>query len=141
MQVHSVPFAGRMSYCLTRCLHMALAARGDHYPVPYLECVGTEVFGFVYDRTPDGDGFAVNGFEYHLAGERMLEALGYDYALRSFADEQAALAALRAQLEVGPVVAAMVETGSPTHAPKHRSSLLADHSVFSPGMGMATAGA
>src|SRR5258708_37977217 len=135
MQVHSVPFAGRMSYCLTRCLHMAVAARGAHYPVPSLECVGTEVFGFVYDRTPDGDGFAVNGFEYHLAGERMLEALGYDYALRSFADEQAALAALRAQLEVGPVVAGMLDMGDLTYEPHRRRLLGSDHPPVVLGMG------
>jgi hypothetical protein len=129
-----VPFAGRMSYCLTRCLQMVLAARGDLYPVPYLECVGTEVFGFVYDRATDGDGFAVNGFEYHLAGERMLEALGYDYALRSFADEQAALAALRAQLEVGPVVAGMLDMGYLTYAPDHCWLLGSDHAVVVLGM-------
>jgi hypothetical protein len=37
-----VPFVGRMSYCLTKSLKMALDYRGDMYPLPFLERVSTE---------------------------------------------------------------------------------------------------
>ena len=133
MRIHTVPFAGRMSYCLTRCLQMALAARGDHYPVPYLECVSSEPFGFIYDRIGE-EGFAVNGVAYHLAGERLLEGLGYEQALRSFAGAEEALTTLRALLEQGPVVAGMLDKGYLTYAPDHRLLLGSDHAVVVLGM-------
>ena len=48
------PVRGRMSYCLIRSLQMVLAHQGHEYPVPWLECVSGEPFGFVYLRgAPD----------------------------------------------------------------------------------------
>ena len=73
MTIPLAPFAGRMSYCLTRALHMVLAARGDHYAVPWLECVSGQAFGFVY---APGRIAGVGG-PYHVAGLRLLKTLGY----------------------------------------------------------------
>src|SRR5215469_1156453 len=102
-----VPFEGRMSYCLIRSLQMVLAHQGHEYPVPWLECVSGEPFGFVYIRG-DAEPFAVVGYGYHEAGEHLLRTLGYDYSFTSAGEnDDAALATLDAALESGPVAVGM----------------------------------
>jgi hypothetical protein len=73
-----VPFVGRMSYCYSKGLSMILGWRGDFYPLPFLECVTTVPFGFVY-IVSDGGGFAVNGYNPHDGVERALKTLQYEY--------------------------------------------------------------
>ena len=87
MTIPLVPFEGRMSYCLTKCLHMVLAHRGDHFF------------------------FAVNGYPYHLAGQHLLRTLDYAYTYTSSADATTALVTLKDALQAGPVVAGMLDMG------------------------------
>lgn len=123
-----VPFVGRISYCLVRCFKMILDARGDRYDLPFLECVSSEPFGFTYVRGADG-GLAVNGIPYHIAGERMLELLGYAYELYADAPEEAALAWLAKRVARGPVVAGMLDAGFLAYDPNHVHVRGADHAV------------
>ncbi|MGH2503686.1 MAG: BtrH N-terminal domain-containing protein, partial [Ktedonobacterales bacterium] len=127
--VPKVPFEGRMSYCLMRSLQMVLAQQGHTYPVEWLECVSGEPFGFVYVQG-DGDLFAVVGYEYHLAGQHLLSALGYDHAFTSAGvDDAAALAALDSALRDGPVAVGMLDMGYLTYAPNHAEARGADHAI------------
>lgn len=66
--------------------------------------MSTEPFGYTYVREADG-GTAINGIPYHIAGERMLQALGYEYEIYADAPEEAALAWLTDCVAHGPVVA------------------------------------
>src|SRR5689334_13489344 len=129
MTENRVPFAGRMSYCLTKSLKMVLEAKGDNYPIAFLECVGTEPFAFVYVRARTGGGFAVNGLEYDQAGERMLTLLGYDYEISANEPSERALARLKTWLADGPVVAGMLDMGYLTYQPDYREKRGADHAI------------
>jgi hypothetical protein len=88
---------------------MVLAYQGHRYELPWLECVSGEPFGFAYIR--DERLFAVNGYEYHLAGEHLLQTLNYPYSYTGFPDAQSALVALKEALQAGPVVAGMLDMG------------------------------
>jgi len=124
----ATPFVGRISYCLMRSFKMVLDARGDHYDLPFLECVSTEPFGFTYLREPNG-GVAVNGIPYHVAGERLLQLLGYAYERNADAPEEAALAWLTECVARGPVVAGMLDAGFLTYDPNHVDLRGADHAI------------
>jgi Butirosin biosynthesis protein H, N-terminal len=128
MTIPLVPFEGRMSYCLIKCVQMVLAHQGHDYPLPWLECVSGEPFGFAYIRTGQAF-FAVNGHEYHRAGEHLLQTLNYTYTYTSAADDAAALVALEDGLRDGPVVAGMLDMGFLTYAPTHQQARGADHAV------------
>ena len=125
---HIVPFEGRMSYCLTKCLKMILAYYGDDYALPFLECVSTEPFGFVYVREANG-GLAVNGYEYDHAGERMLQLLGYDYELLWFDDQEQALLQMDSLVKRDPVVVGMLNMGSLEYRPDYHEMAGADHAL------------
>jgi hypothetical protein len=128
MTIPMVSYEGRMSYCLVKCLQMVLAHQGQSYPLPWLECVSGEVFGFVYIR--DGQRFfAVVGYEYHQAGEHLLRALNYDYSFTGAADDTTALAALDDALRMGPVVAGMLDMGYLSYIPNHQMIRGVDHAV------------
>jgi butirosin biosynthesis protein H-like len=127
--IPQVPFAGRTSYCLIRCLHMVLAHQGHEYPVAWLECVSGEPFGFVYLRG-DAEPFAVVGYAYHEAGQRLLRVLGYDYSFSSAGEnDDAAMATLDAALRDGPVAVGMLDMGYLTYAPDHQHARGADHAI------------
>jgi hypothetical protein len=128
MTIPLVPFEGRMSYCLIKCLQMVLAHQGRDYPLPWLECVSGEPFGFVYVRTRH-EFFAVNGYEYHRAGEHLLRVLNYSYTYTSATNDTAALAALEQALREGPVAVGMLDMGFLTYAPTHQQARGADHAV------------
>jgi hypothetical protein len=126
--VHSVPFAGRMSYCLIRCLQMVLASQGQDYPVPWLECVSGEPFGFIYVRGHEPV-LAVDGYGYHLAGEHLLRTLHTHYTFTGSSGEDEALASLDNALLEGPVVAGMLDMGYLTYMPDHTYLRGSDHAV------------
>lgn len=117
-----------MSYCLIKCIQMVLAHRGQSYPLPWLECVSGEVFGFAYIR--DGQRFfAVVGYEYDKAGEHLLRTMNQDYSFIGAADDAAALAALDEALRKGPVVAGMLDMGYLSYIPDHEMIRGVDHAV------------
>ncbi|HVU69847.1 MAG TPA: BtrH N-terminal domain-containing protein [Ktedonobacteraceae bacterium] len=128
MAVPMVPYEGRMSYCLIRSLQMVLAYQGHPYPVPWLECVSGEPFGFAYVRNGNTL-LAVVGYEYHLAGEHLLRTLNYEYTYTGAADDAAALASLAEKLAAGPVVAGMLDMGYLTYMPEHRELHGSDHAI------------
>lgn len=128
MTIPLVPYEGRMSYCLIKCIQIVLAHRGQPYPLPWLECVSGEVFGFSYIR--DGQRFfAVVGYEYDRAGEHLLRTLNQDYSFTGSADDAAALAALDDALSAGPVVAGMLDMGYLSYIPDHQMIQGVDHAV------------
>lgn len=128
MTIPQVPFEGRMSYCLIRCLSMVLAHKGHSYSLPWLECVSGQAFEFVYVRDNQRF-FAVIGDRYHLAGEHLLRTLNFSYSYTGSSDQAAALAALQDALKVGPVVAGMLDMGYLSYSPYHRHALGGDHAV------------
>lgn len=85
MDIPMVPFEGRMSYCLIRSLAMVLAHQGHEYPVPWLECVSGEPFGFAYVRDHQ-QFFAIDGYVYHVAGQHLLRTLNFDFSFTGSAD-------------------------------------------------------
>jgi hypothetical protein len=118
-----------MSYCLIRSLHMVLAHQGHDYPLAWLECVSGEPFGFVYLRG-DAEPFAVVGYAYHEAGQRLLGTLGFDYSFTSAgANDAAALTMLDTALRNGPVAVGMLDMGYLTYAPDHERARGADHAI------------
>ena len=123
----AVPFEGRISYCLAKSLKMLLDHQGQHFPLPFLESVGTETFGFIY--VPPPAGIAVLGHPYHIAGERMLRRLGFQFDNPSFDAPEPALAALGAALEHGPVALGMLDMGFLTYDPDCARKRGADHAV------------
>jgi hypothetical protein len=128
MTIPLVPFDGRISYCLVRSLQMVLAYQGHSYELPWLECVSGEPFGFVYIH--DGDFLlAVNGHEYHRAGEHLLKTLNYTYDYSGFPDATTALAALEEALKSGPVAVGMLDAGYLSYAPNYQSAAGADHAL------------
>src|SRR5262245_54410216 len=128
MAIPLVPFEGRMSYCLIKSIQMVLAHKGQDYRLPWLECVSGEPFGFVYVRT-GREFFAVNGYQYDIAGEHLLRTLNYSYSYTSAPDGSSALAALREALREGPVVAGMLDMGYLTYSPFHQNQRGADHAI------------
>lgn len=128
MTIAPVPFEGRMSYCLIKCMQMVLAAQGHRYDLPWLECVSGQAFGFIYAR--DGEHFlALTGDRYHLAGEHLLQTLHYTYSYTGSADNTEALARLEDALTHGPVVAGMLDAGYLSYDPAHQSHRNSDHAI------------
>lgn len=132
MSLHTVPFYGRMSYCLIRSIHMVLETKGLDASTDWLECVSGEPFGFAYVRSPQHV-LVVNGFEYHLAGQHLLNTLGYEYRLSGAANDEQALEALRAALQEGPVVLGMLDMGYLTYSASHQHAHGADHAIVALG--------
>lgn len=128
MDIPMVPFEGRMSYCLTRALAMVLAHQGHAYPVPWLEVVSGEPFGFVYVRDR-ADLFAIDGFVYHEAGQHLLRTLNFPFTYTGSADDASAVAALGEALRAGPVAVGMLDMGYLTYFPDHQSMRGADHAI------------
>jgi len=128
MIIPLVPYEGRMSYCLSKCLQMVLAHQDQMYSLPWLECVSGQPFGFIYVR--DGQRFfAVVGYGYHEAGKHLLSTLNYDYSFTGSADDASALAALYAALRAGPVVVGMLDMSYLTYNPEHRDLRGVDHAL------------
>jgi hypothetical protein len=71
----------------------------------------------------------VNGYPYHLAGQRLLETLGFDHTMHSFAAPGPALAALGTALATGPTVVGMLDAGFLTYDPDHGYKRGADHAI------------
>jgi len=107
---------------------MVLAQKGYHYATPWLESVSGEVFGFVYIQRKQRP-FAVIGYEYHLAGEHLLQTLNYEYTYTGATNDTEALAALDQALQAGPVVAGMLDMGYLSYAPGHIYTRGVDHAV------------
>jgi hypothetical protein len=128
MTIPMVPFEGRMSYCLTRSLAMVLAHRGYAYPVPWLECVSGEPFGFAYIRDQQ-QFFAIDGYVYHEAGQHLLRTLNFTFSFTGSEDEASALEALQQALADGPVAVGMLDMGYLTYFPDHESMRGADHAI------------
>jgi len=121
-------FVGRMSYCYSKCLTMILQLKGDHYPLPFIECVTTTPFGFVY-IPEDGGGFAVNGYNPHVGVGRALKLLKYDSKFRSFSNSSEALRFLRRTLKKDVALIGPVDMGFLTYDPYHKFKLGSDHYV------------
>lgn len=128
MSIPLVPFAGRMSYCLIRSLHMVLAYHGQRYELPWMECVSGQAFEFVYVRGEQLH-FTVIGDRYNLAGERLLRTLNYSYSHTGFASPDAALAALERALRDGPVAVGMLDMGYLSYNPNHQQLYGSDHAI------------
>jgi len=122
----SVPFVGRMSYCYSKCLGMVLGWRGDFYPLPFLECLTTVPFGFVYVPV-DGGGFAVNGYNPHDGVARALKALQYKGEFKCFESSEEALSFLRIASENEPVLVGPVDMGFLVYDPYCKFKRGADH--------------
>ena len=121
-----VPFVGRMSYCYSKCLGMVLGWKGDSYPLPFLECLTTVPFGFVY-TVVDGGGFAVNGYNPHDGVERALKALQYRSEFKCFKSSEEALSFLRAALEKEPILIGPVDMGFLVYDPYCKFKKGGDH--------------
>jgi len=121
-------FVGRMSYCYSKCLAMILQSKGDSYPLPFIECITTVPFGFVY-APEDRGGFAVNGYNPHIGVGRALKLLGYDGEFRSFSNSGEALRFLRRTLEKDVALIGPVDMGFLTYDPYHKFKLGSDHYV------------
>jgi hypothetical protein len=111
---------------------MILGWKGDSYPLPFLECVTTVPFGFVYVASDSG-GFAVNGYSPHVGVERALKALQYDYRFRCFRSADKALSFLKRSLEREPVLIGPVDMGFLTYDPYCKLKKGADHYVMALG--------
>ena len=107
---------------------MVLAYQGQDYQVPWLECVSGEPFGFVYVRGQQPL-FAVNGYQYHLAGEHLLRSLNMDYSFTGAAGDVEALSALDDALCQGPAVAGMLDMGYLSYMPGYQHLRGSDHAV------------
>ena len=127
-------FVGRMSYCYSKCLAMMLQLKGDHYSLPFIECITTAPFGFVY-VPEDGGGFAVSGYNPHVGVGRALRLLRYDSRFRSFANSSEALRFLRRTLENDVVLIGPVDMGLLPYDPYHKFKLGSDHYVVATEMG------
>jgi hypothetical protein len=122
-----------MSYCHIKCLKMILDYKKDLRPLPFLECVSTSPFGFVYAFTDRG-GFAVDGFNPHKCVGRALDALGYQYDFRCFGSSRDALAFLKESLKEQPVIIGPIDLGFRTYDPMRRVKRGADHYIVGLGI-------
>jgi len=105
---------------------MVLGWRGDSHPLPFLECLTTVPFGFVY-TVVDGGGFAVNGYNPHDGVARALKALQYKSEFKCFESSDEALSFLRAALENEPVLIGPVDMGFLVYDPYCKFKKGADH--------------
>jgi hypothetical protein len=123
-----VPYEGRMSYCLVKCLQMVLAYQGHTYSLPWLECVSGSAFEFIYVRDRKRF-FPIIGDRYHISGENLLSTLNFDYTYTGSKNDGEALAALEEALKKGPVAVGMLDMGYLTYSPFHKMAKGADHAV------------
>ena len=121
-------FVGRMSYCYSKCLAMIFQSKGDNQPLPFIECISTAPFGFVYEPE-DGGGFAVNGYNPHVSVGRALKLLRYDNEFRSFSNCDEALRFLRRILEKDVALIGPLDMGFLTYDPYRKFKLGSDHYV------------
>jgi hypothetical protein len=128
MAIPMVPYEGRMSYCLVKCLQMVLAHQGHIYSLPWLECVSGQAFEFIYVRDQKRF-FAIIGDRYHIAGQHLLTTLNYSYSYTGSENDAAALQALEEALKKGPVIAGMLDMGYLSYSPHHQAARGADHAV------------
>jgi len=105
---------------------MILGWRGDFYPLPFLECLTTVPFGFVYIPI-DGGGFAVNGYNPHDGVARALKALQYTCEFKCFESSEEALSFLGDALESKPVLIGPVDMGFLVYDPYCKFKKGADH--------------
>jgi len=133
LELWQVPFVGRMSYCYSKCLSMILGWKGDFYPLPFLECVTTVPFGFVY-MASDGGGFAVNGYNPHDGVERAMKTLKYKYRFKCFQSADEALSFLKRALEEEPILIGPVDIGFLVYDPYCKFKKGADHYVIALGL-------
>jgi len=121
-------FVGRMGYCYSKCLAMIFQLKGDNYPLPFIECITTAPFGFVYEPE-DGGGFAVSGYNPHVSVGRALKLLRYDNEFRSFSNRDEALGFLRRILEKDVALIGPVDMGFLAYDPYRKFKLGSDHYV------------
>jgi hypothetical protein len=112
---------------------MILSWKGDSYPLPFLECVTTVPFGFVYTAS-DGGGFAVNGYNPHDGVERALKTLQYEYRFKCFQSADEALSSLKRALEENPILIGPVDMGFLVYDPYCKFKKGADHYVIALGL-------
>ena len=105
---------------------MVLGWKGDFYPLPFLECLTTVPFGFVYVPI-DGGGFAVNGYNPHDGVARALKALRYKHEFKCFESKEEALPFLRIALENEPVLIGPVDMGFLVYDPYCKFKKASDH--------------
>ncbi len=112
---------------------MILSWKGDSYPLPFLECVTTVPFGFVYIAS-NGGGFAVNGYNPHDGVERALKTLKYEYRFKCFQSADEALSFLKKALEKEPILIGPVDMGFLVYDPYCKFKKGADHYVIALGL-------
>jgi len=105
---------------------MVLGWKGDFYPLPFLECLTTVPFGFVYVPV-DGGGFAVNGYNPHDGVERALKALQYKFEFKCFESSEEALSFLRVALENEPILVGPLDMGFLVYDPYCKFKKASDH--------------
>jgi len=105
---------------------MILGWKSDPYPLPFLECLTTVPFGFVYIPI-NGGGFAVNGYNPHDGVERALKALQYKLEFKCFESSEEALSFLRVALENEPVLIGPVDMGFLVYDPYCKFKKGGDH--------------
>jgi len=112
---------------------MILSWKGDFYPLPFLECVTTVPFGFVYIAS-DGGGLAVNGYNPHDGVERALKTLQYEYRFKCFQSADEALSFLKRALEAEPILIGPVDMGFLAYDSYCKFKKGADHYVIALGL-------
>ena len=105
---------------------MILAHKGEFHPLPFLECVSTVPFGFVYMPVEKG-GFAVNGYTPHEGVERALNTLQYKREFKCFDSSEEALSYLASALKNEPILIGPVDMGFLVYDPFCKFKLGADH--------------
>lgn len=102
--------------------------KGDFHPLPFIECVTTVPFGFVYIPSGNG-GFAVNGYNPHIGVKRALNALKYEAEFKCFDSGEEALSQLESALKIEPILIGPVDMGFLTYDPYHKFKQGSDHYV------------
>ena len=105
---------------------MILQSKGECYQLPFMECITTAPFGFVY-APEDKGGFAVSGYNPHVSVGRALRLLRYDNNFRSFSSSSVALGFLRRTLEKDAVLIGPVDMGFLTYDRYREFKLGSDH--------------
>jgi len=115
-----------MSYCYSKCLTMILQSKGERHQLPFMECITTAPFGFVY-APEDKGGFAVGGYNPHVSVGRALRLLRYHSHFRSFSSSSVALKYLRRTVEKDVALIGPVDMGFLTYDPYCKFKLGSDH--------------
>lgn len=133
MFARQVPFVGRTSYCYSKCLCMIFRFFGDFYELPFVECVTTVPFGFVYMPYEKG-GFAVNGYNPHDGVKRALNTLRYRREFKCFRSSHEALFSLKKELQSSPVLLGPLDMGFLPYDPFSRFKKGSDHYLVALGV-------